>query len=379
MPKVYNWQLGREMLYPFDEPQPEKQFAAIFDTNKCIACQTCSVACKMTWTSGRGQEYMFWNNVETKPYGCHPFEWDLKLLQMLGGGKWNGNVYEGKTIFEKASEEGKNVSGFLPTLEDWSYVNAGEDECAGGVVDGGVHIDSPAHPLWFLYLPRICNHCTLPGCVANCPRKAVYKRDDIGVVLIDQSRCHGYKECVKGCPYKKSMFNTTTRRSEKCVACYPKIEKGLTTQCIEQCIGKIRLQGWINPPDKAEEDNPIDYLIHVRKVALPFFPQFGTMPNIYYIPAITVPVDFLSQIFGPGSAEAVRVYRDELPHDERLLGALLLSGSCQEIISRFDVKNGEAYGYNEAGDEIARVPITEQSVERLGFDAAHKVYRMDVT
>ena len=64
MPKVYNWQLGRDMEYPYEDARPKKQIAWVFDLNKCIACQTCSVACKMTWSSGRGQEYMFWNNVE---------------------------------------------------------------------------------------------------------------------------------------------------------------------------------------------------------------------------------------------------------------------------------------------------------------------------
>jgi nitrate reductase beta subunit len=71
MARVYNWQLGREMSYWYPEKRPKRQFAAIFDTNKCIACQTCTLACKTTWTSGKGQEYMLWNNVETKP-GFYP-------------------------------------------------------------------------------------------------------------------------------------------------------------------------------------------------------------------------------------------------------------------------------------------------------------------
>ena len=84
MARVYNWQIGREMSYWYPESRPKKQFAAVFDINKCIACQTCTLACKTTWTSGKGQEYMLWNNVESKPYGCYPLAWDLKLLNMLG-------------------------------------------------------------------------------------------------------------------------------------------------------------------------------------------------------------------------------------------------------------------------------------------------------
>jgi len=110
MARVHNWQLGREMSYWYPESRPNKQFAAVFDTNKCIACQTCTLACKTTWTSGKGQEYMLWNNVETKPYGFYPLAWDLKLLEMLEGQKWREqeyegqklNTYEGQPIFESA-------------------------------------------------------------------------------------------------------------------------------------------------------------------------------------------------------------------------------------------------------------------------------------
>lgn len=379
MPKVYNWQIGREMEYPYDVPRPKKQFAAIFDTNKCIACQTCTITCKMTWTQGRGQEYMFWNNVESKPFGSYPFEWDFKVLQMIEGGKWEGEKYVGKTIFEKAQEEGKTVKGFLPSVDDFAYPNLGEDEIWGGEVEGGMHVDSHPHPIWFFYLPRICNHCTYPGCGAACPRQSIYKRRDNGVVLIDQERCQGYRRCVEGCPFKKSMYNATTGRSEKCVACYPKMEEGIQTQCVEQCIGKIRMQGWVNQPDDIDEYNPIDYLVHVRKIALPLYPQFGTEGNVYYIPPIHVPTPFLKQMFGPRVEHAVEVYRDALKSDPVLQGLLVLFGSAPEIMTRFQVKNGVAYGYDERGRKVAEAPITEPLQFRDHYDAQRDVYRLDVT
>src|SRR3989442_13343961 len=68
MPEVYNWQLGRKMLYPYEERHPKWQFTFVFNINRCIACQTCSMADKSTWLFSKGQEDMWWNNVETKPY-----------------------------------------------------------------------------------------------------------------------------------------------------------------------------------------------------------------------------------------------------------------------------------------------------------------------
>ena len=44
MSKVYNWQLGREMEYPYDAAYPKEQFAFVFNINRCIGCQTCTMA-----------------------------------------------------------------------------------------------------------------------------------------------------------------------------------------------------------------------------------------------------------------------------------------------------------------------------------------------
>ena len=83
MPSVYNWQLGRRMLYPYEQASPKEQFAFVININRCIGCQTCTYACKSTWTFSKGQEYMWWNNVETKPYGGYPRFWDAKILDLL--------------------------------------------------------------------------------------------------------------------------------------------------------------------------------------------------------------------------------------------------------------------------------------------------------
>jgi nitrate reductase beta subunit len=379
MARVNNWQLGREMSYWYPESRPEKQFAAVFDINKCIACQTCTLACKTTWTSGKGQEYMLWNNVETKPYGFYPLGWDLKLLEMLDGQKWDNSganpVYGGNTIFESAPA-GERVLGWRPEEDDYAYPNVGEDDCAGQV-DGGMSFQIP-HMAWFYYLARICNHCTYPGCVAACPRGSIYKRPEDGIVLVDQDRCRGYQECVRGCPYKKVFYNPMSGTSEKCIACYPKIEEGLQPQCFVNCIGKIRMAGWISTPDKAREDNPIDYLVHIRKIALPLFPQFGLEPNVYYIPPIHVPTSFTRQMFGPGVDDAIAAYRKAAAEgDDDLTGLLGLFGSTEEMLSRWN-RNGETItGFNDKGEEAVRVPLREPVNIRPSYDKLYQITRVN--
>ena len=39
----------------------------VMDLNKCLGCQTCTIACKKLWTDRDGSSYMYWNNVETRP------------------------------------------------------------------------------------------------------------------------------------------------------------------------------------------------------------------------------------------------------------------------------------------------------------------------
>ncbi|MBI3970252.1 MAG: dehydrogenase [Chloroflexi bacterium] len=378
MPRVYNWQINREMEYPYPAAAPQRQFAAVFDINKCIACQTCTLACKNAWTAGRGQEYMLWNNVETKPYGFYPLGWDVNVLRLLGPQSWQGDTYTGMTIFEAAAknEEGRVAVGYIPDEQDWATPNIGEDEAAG-LVQGGAYFTLP-HPVWSFYLQRVCNHCSYPACLAACPRKAIYKRPEDGIVLIDQERCRGYRECLRSCPFKKVMYNQVTRVSEKCIACYPRVEQGLQPFCTINCIGRIRINGWIQQPAEADPESPVDFLVHARKVALPLYPQFGLGVNIYYIPPIHVPPPYLRQMFGPRVEAAIATYR-RAKDDPDLLGVLLLQGATDRWIEKFRVRGGEAIGYDARGDEVARVPLKEPVYIRPEFDRALAVFRQNIT
>ena len=411
MPNVYNWQIGREMSYPYEGAYPERQWAFVFNINRCIACQTCSFACKSTWTFSKGQEYMWWNNVETKPYGGYPRSWDTKVLKLMDeahqkAGKealWNTDrqngsqrpygTFEGLTIFEGAELESPQQEvavGYEPTDDEWSAPNIYEDTAAGATSSPGdtsmESIGTSEHKTWFFYLQRLCNHCTYPACLAACPRQAIYKRPSDGIVLIDQERCRGYRKCVMACPYKKTMYRATTRVTEKCVGCYPRIEgkdpmfpgQPIETRCMAACPGKIRIQGLVsmNSDGSWAEDrsNPIYYLVKVAKVALPLYPQFGLEPNGYYIPPRWAPRPYLRQMFGPGVDEAIERYTAP---DRELLAVMQLFRATQQIIFRYEIIQGpkvfettirdrkwETYndtvvGYGKDDQEVCRVSVEE--------------------
>ncbi|HLB62330.1 MAG TPA: 4Fe-4S dicluster domain-containing protein [Actinomycetota bacterium] len=409
MPDVFNWQLGRPMQYRFPAAYPKRQFAFVFNINRCLACQTCTMACKSTWTFSEGQELMWWNNVETKPYGGYPQGWDVKILTLLeqanpGGQEWDHSArggpygrFEGKTIFEAAMDAGaqEEAIGYLPTDAEWTAPNIGEDTAAGPrgrSMDFGAGVDLPTHTPWFFYLQRLCNHCTYPACVSACPRNAIYKRPEDGIVLIDQSRCRGYRKCVEQCPYKKPMYRATTRTSEKCLGCYPRVEgtdpltEGIPmeTRCMAVCPGKIRMQGLVDiDPEtgdwKEDRQNPLYYLVKVAKVALPLYPQFGTQPNGYYIPPRWVPREYLHQMFGPGVEEAIDTY---LAPPRELLAVLQLFRATQRIVFRYEIREGPkvrdavingrrwamyddtVIGYDSQGNEVANLSVVEPFVER---------------
>ena len=405
MAKVYNWQLGREMDYRFEQAAPDWQFAAIFNTNRCLACQTCTMSCKSTWTFSAGQEDMWWNNVETKPYGGYPQHWDVKTLGLIedanpGAQAWSGGAgadapygtYDGATIFDAArlAGTGQQAVGYIPSDEEWSAPNIHEDSpVAGAPLSDGVSL--PVHETWFFYLQRICNHCSYPACLSACPRNAIYKREEDGIVLIDQERCRGYRKCVEQCPYKKSLYRADTRTSEKCIACFPRVEgsdpltEGLPmeTRCMTACPGQIRLQGLVRVEEDGtwteDPENPLYYLVQEERMALPLYPQFGTQPNVYYIPPRWVPRPYLQQMFGPGVDDAIAAY--ETP-SRRAQAVLQLFRVTQKIIFRFEVEDGEkvsevnvngrtlevfndtVIGYSRNGEEVVRVTVQEPFYER---------------
>lgn len=374
MSTVLNWQLGRPMEYPYDAAYPDRQFAFVFNLNRCIGCQSCTMACKSTWTFNKGQEAMWWNNVETKPYGGYPHHWDVKVLDLLnkanpGGQVWGGEpkgpgapygTFNGKTIFEAAktniSPEGaQRALGYLPTDEEWAAPNRFEDNPVGseagrkGQMTFAGGETSNQHKTWFFYLARLCNHCSYPACLAACPRNAIYKRPEDGIVLVDQERCRGYRKCMEACPYKKTHYRSTTRVTEKCIGCFPRVEGRdpdgggvpMQTRCMAACVGHIRLHGLVqmNPDGTWKEDrqHPLYYLVHVAKVALPLYPQFGTEPNGFYIPPRWVPKPYLRQMFGPGVDAAVERY---LHPDRELLAVLQLFGKDARMCFRYEIKEG---------------------------------------
>jgi len=141
--------------------------------------------------------------------------------------------------------------------------------------------------------------------------------------LIDQDRCRGYRYCIKACPYKKIYFNEVIGKSQKCIFCYPRLERGEVNACAAQCPGRIRFVGLLDDPE-----SPVHQLVVKYKVALGLFPEKGTHPNVYYVPPFNppkegnagksilddprLPLDYLQYLFGPKVVSVIEFLESEL-------------------------------------------------------------------
>lgn len=365
------------------------QVSMIMALDKCLGCHTCSVTCKQAWTNRAGTEYVWFNNVETRPGLGYPKRYEDQE-------KWKG----GWTLNKKGRLELKAGNRFKklftifaspiqPQMTDyyepWTYdyqnlisaplgddfpvakpksLITGEDTAIDWSANwdddlGGTYATGHEDPIvqkirqeseekikfefeqtFMFYLPRICEHCLNPSCMASCPSGAIYKRTEDGIVLVDQDRCRGWRQCITGCPYKKIYFNHKSGKAEKCTFCYPRLEHGIPTVCAETCVGRMRYIGiflydadrvteaasvendqdlyeaqldiMLDPFDpevireakkqgiqqswiEAAQKSPVYKLAKEWKIALPLHPEYRTMPMVWYVPPLSPIIDLLKE------------------------------------------------------------------------------------
>lgn len=301
----------------------KRQIAMVLDLNKCLGCQTCTIACKKLWNKDPGTAYSYWNNVETMPGGGFPRNWPEQ-----GGRTATGEIRK----------------GVIPDLEtgygrSWGFNHQHAMLEAGGTGKKKEWLRPDGAPKWgpnwdedegkgkypednhYFYLPRLCNHCTHPACLEACPRGAIEKRSADGIVLVNQDKCHGYRFCVEACPYKKVFFDPERQVTSKCLFCLPRLEEGVAPACARQCPGRLRFVGYLDDPE-----GPIWKLVHQYKVALPLHPEFATEPNVFYIPPLApealdatgrptgkprIPLAYLESLFGPAVGPVLEVIKAE--------------------------------------------------------------------
>ena len=446
------------------------QVSMVFHLDKCIGCHTCSVACKNIWTDRKGAEYMWWNNVETKPGTGYPTKWEDQDIYK-GGWEVNGN-----TVSLKGAGKLKGLKNIfhnpnLPVLEDyyhpWRYkyedlftAPEGDDQPIGRAVSliTGEPIDIKSGPNWdddlsgtpdyarkdtnfkdlssaeqeamfqlekmtMMYLPRICNHCLNPSCVASCPSGALYKRGEDGIVLINQDRCRAWRMCVTACPYKKTYYNWNTGKSEKCILCYPRLESGQAPACMHSCVGRIRYLGvmlydadkihevascnedelvakqldiYLDPNDPeviakarkngiadstitAAQKSPVYKFVKKWGIALPLHPEFRTIPNLFYVPPM---LPGMAQVDENGIYESTSaslfpsIDQNRLPM--KYLASLFSAGNTKIVREVYDkMMSVKVHRRNVTVGDLSKDEVKELMTKaNVDADTANAIFRL---
>ena len=84
------------------------------------------------------------------------------------------------------------------------------------------------------FVALACFHCSEAPCLQVCPKGAIYRDDETGVVDVDEELCIGCRACAMVCPYGAPRFNAGEKMS-KCNFCIDRVAYGMEPACVRTC------------------------------------------------------------------------------------------------------------------------------------------------
>src|SRR3990172_4159423 len=198
----------------------------VMDLNKCIGCQTCTIACKRLWARDEGMDYMWWNSVNTQPGRGTPRDWE-----QMGGG------------FRDGVAQASRIPTRREFGEAWEFNH--EEVFFGGKGNE--------------------EHLRVKG-----------EAPDWGPNWDEDQGAGEYPNAY--------YFYHIRKLSQKCILCFPRVEQGVAPACARMCPGRVRFVGYRDDPN-----GPIWKLVEKWQGGPPPHPEDGTEPNVFYVPPIAPP------------------------------------------------------------------------------------------
>lgn len=202
----------------------QKKLGLVIDLDVCVGCHACVVICKEWNTGGYGAPLG-----DVDAYGDNPT------------GAWLNRIH----TFEVTPD------------------------------------DAPAQ---IVHFPKSCLHCEDAPCVTVCPTGASYKRQEDGIVLVDESMCIGCGLCAWACPYGAREMDPVENVMKKCTLCVDRIyndnipEIDRTPACVRTCPANARHFG-----DFADPNSEVS-IMTAERGGIDLMPEMGTKPVNQYLP-----------------------------------------------------------------------------------------------
>ena len=207
----------------------EKKLGLAIDLDTCVGCHACVTSCK----------------------------------------GWNNENY-GVPLSDSDAYGENPVGTFLNRVHSFEV----QPEASGGC-------GSTAQTIHF---PKSCLHCDDAPCVTVCPTGASYKRQEDGIVLVNEDACMGCGLCAWACPYGARELDSSSGIMKKCTLCVDRIynenlpEEDRQPACVRTCPAGARHFG-----DFADPNSNVSKLVKERG-GFELMPEQGTKPVNRYLP-----------------------------------------------------------------------------------------------
>lgn len=203
----------------------KQKLGLVIDLDICVGCHACAVNCK-EWNAGGHAAPL----TDKDPYGAKPI------------GVWFNRIH----TFEASAGEGE--------------------------------------PSRTVHFPKSCLHCEEAACVTVCPTGASFKREEDGIVLVNEDKCIGCKLCSWACPYGAREYDADEGVMKKCTLCIDRIynenmdEVDRVPACVSTCPASARHFGDLGDPNSA-----VSKLVAERQ-GYDLMAEMGYKPTNKYLP-----------------------------------------------------------------------------------------------